>query len=237
MGKVVNHRPGSKEYFKAEIRKMVQDVNSRFFLARNEDKMTNQLEEEEKRLRRYGSKPSIIGKNRGDVIGLGFHKKPSKEFLKRQYGELKRILKKDIWTSQGEKEEKEREDKAYESFAEFHPDWSKEKWVDFVQLLGSAPIEILQAFHYERSNSHKTSKTARVYNSKNEGFVETFSYAYDNDIDLLRVMEVVYRDIKGEGFSQEKALDLLKEHIKNEIADREERERLYQEWQERRGKS
>lgn len=236
MAKVVNHRPGSKEWFKAEIRKMVEIVNYRFGLTKAKGKMTKQLEEEVKRLIRYGSNPSIIGKNRGDVIGLGFHKKPSKEFLKRQWGELKRILKKDIWTIQGEQEEAAREDKAYESFKEFHPDWSKGKWADFVQLLGSAPTEILQAFHYERSASHKTSKTARIYNSKNEGFVETFSFAYDNDVDLFRVMEVVYRDIKGEGFSQEKALDLLKETIKNELADREERERMYREWQERRGK-
>lgn len=225
MSKARTHKFGSKEWFKDEIRHMTQRVNERFWRARNEGKMTEQLKQEEARLIKYGSQPSIIGKNRGEIVGLGFHKKPSIERLKRQYQELKRFLKTDIWTTEGEKEEEDREDRAYKSFNEWHPGWSKEKWRDFVQLLGNAPTELLNAFSYERSSSHKGSKKAG-YNTQNEGFVETFSFAYDNDIDLLRVMENVYRNIRGLGLGQEEALDTLKEEIKREIADREERERM-----------
>lgn len=221
------HRFGSKEWYKAEIRKMVVDVNQRFYKAKSEGKMTKQLKDEENRLIKYGSKSSIIGKNRGETIGLGFHKKPSKEFLQRQYQELKRILKKDIWTPKGKQEDEEREDNAYKTFRDMHPNWSKEKWRDFVQLLGTAPAELLQAFGYEKQGSHSGSKKARVETKYNESFVEAYSYAYDNDVDLFRVMENTYREISGYGYDQTKAIDALKENIKHEISEAEEFARMY----------
>lgn len=219
MSKVKTRKFGSKEWYKDETRHMVQKVNERFWRAKKEGKMTEQLKQEEARLIKYGSQASITAKNRGETVGLGFHKNPSIEMLKRQYQELRRFLKTDIWTSEGEKEEEDREDRAYKAFNEWHPDWSKEKWRDFVQLLGNAPTEILNAFSYERSGSHKGSKKAS-YNTKNEGFIEAFSFAYDNDIDLFRVMQNVYKDIDGKGFGQEEALDALKEEIKREIAEK-----------------
>ena len=236
MAKSKTHRPGSKEWYKDEIREMTRKVNERFWRARNEGKMTKQLKQEEARLVRYGGKPSIIGENRGETVGLGFHKKPSVERLKRQYQELKRFLKIDIWSTEGEKQQEDERAKAYNTFKEFHPDWSMDKWSEFVQLLGTAPTDMLQAFNYERTQSHKTSKTARIYNTKNEGFVEAFSFAYDNDVDLFRVMEYTYRDIQGKGFSQEGAIDLLKQNIKVEIAD-EEKRKAFREKKEKRKKA
>lgn len=218
MAKTKTHKFGSKEWYKEEIRQMTKEVNFRFWEARNSGKMTPQLKAAEKRLILYGGEPSVAAKNRGETIGLGFHKKPSKGMLQRQWGELRRVLRKDIWSPQGEKAEKDREEEAYKSFKEFHPNWSKEKWINFVQLLGNVPTEILQSFSYERSSSHRSSKTAHVYNTKNEGFVEAFSFAYENDVDLFRVMEKVYSEIKNLGFNQEKALDALKDAIKIEIA-------------------
>ena len=215
---------------------MTQQVNERFWRARNEGKMTKQLKQEEARLIKYGGRPSIIGENRGETVGLGFHKKPSVGRLKRQYQELKRFLKTDIWSTEGEKQQEDERYKAYNTFRKYHPDWSMDKWGEFVQLLGNAPTEILQAFNYERSQSHKTSKTARVYNTKNEGFVEVFSFAYDNDVDLFRVMEYTYRSIEGKGLSQENAIDLLKQNIKMEIAD-EEKCKAFREKRERRKKA
>lgn len=225
--KVINHRFGSKEWYKEEIRNMTREVNKRFWNARNEGKMTKQLKAEENRLIKYGSKSSIIGKNRGENIGLGFHKKPSKEFLKRQHGELNRILRKDIWTPAGMKNEQDREEDAYQSFKSYHPNWGKEKWRDFVQLLGTAPAELLQAFGYEKQGSHRGSKKAKVQTKYNESFVEAFSYSYDNDVDLFRVMEYTYNEIEGLGFNQKRAIDRLKENIKHEIGEMEERSRMY----------
>lgn len=226
MAKAKSHKFGSKEWYKDQIRQMLPNVNLKFSQARNNGTMNEQLAAVEKRLINYGGNPSIVGKHRDETIGLGFHKKPSKGMLKRQYGELKRITEKDIWSPSGIEKEIDREENAYQSFVKFHPGWSKEKWIDFVELLGNAPTELLQAFTYERSDSHKGSKT-KTYNPKNEGFIEAFSAAYEKDVDLFRVMERTYASItsgNGKGLSQEKALDMLKEEIKKELGNDEEEE-------------
>ena len=228
MAKQINHRPGSKEWYKSHIRKMVQDFNSRVFEMKSQGKkIPKQITSEINRLKRWGGKISITGIHRGDVVGLGFGKKPSKERLERQYRELDRFLSNDVWTNEGRKRVDKERDNAYKTFKEYHPNWSKDKWSDFVQLLGNAPTELLQAFGYEKQGSHSGSKTAKVYHGANESFVEAYSYAYDNDVDLFRVMENTYREIEGEGYSQEMAIDLLKENIKLEIEESKEWESMW----------
>ena len=215
MAKQVKHRPGSKEWYKDKIREMLPEVNLKFSQARNSGLMNEQLAAVEKRLINYGGNASIVGKHRDETIGLGFHKKPSKGMLKRQYGELKRITEKDIWSPSGIEKEIDREKNAYD------PGWSKEKWVDFVELMGNAPTELLQAFSYEKQDSHRNAKK-KAYNPKNEGFIEAFSAAYEDDVDLFKVMERTYKSItggKGKGLSQEKALDRLKKEIKRELGE------------------
>lgn len=224
MAKQVKHRPGSKEWYKDKIRDTLPEVNLKFSQARNSGLMNEQLAAVEKRLINYGGNASIVGKHRDETIGLGFHKKPSKGMLKRQYGELKRITEKDIWSPDGLKKEIDREENAYQSFLEYHPGWSKEKWIDFVELLGNAPTELLQAFTYEKQDSHKGSKKKK-YNPKNESFIEAFSAAYEKDVDLFRVMERTYASITGgtgKGLDSNKALDILKEEIKKELGEDEE---------------
>ena len=221
MAKAKTHKYGSKEWYKEEIRKMLPNVNLKFSQARNSGTMNEQLAAVEKRLINYGGNPSIVGKHRDETIGLGFHKKPSKGMLKRQYGELKRITEKDIWSPDGIEKELDKEKQAYDTFVEFHPGWSKEKWIDFVELMGNAPTELLQAFSYEKQDSHRNAKK-KAYNPKNEGFIEAFSAAYEDDVDLFKVMERTYKSItggKGKGLSQEKALDRLKKEIKRELGE------------------
>lgn len=228
MAKPKTHREGSKEWYKEEIRKMVRDFNSRVFkIKASGEKLPKQVRDEISRLKRWGGKVSIIGENRGDVIGLGFGSKPEKGRLIRQYKELERFLDNDVWTSKGKKRLSTEKENAYKSFKIHHPNWSKNKWDDFVQLLGTASTDLLQSFSYEKRESHSSSKTAKVskaYNGANETFIEAYSYAYDNDVDLYKVMEDTYREIQGEGFSQEKAIDRLKDNIKQIIKDREEEE-------------
>lgn len=234
MAKPKTHRPGSKEWYKSHIRSMVREFNSRVFKMKSEGKkIPKQIISEINRLKRWGGKISITGMNRGDVIGLGFGSKPEKERLIRQYKELDRFLSNDVWTSEGKKRVDKEKDDAYKTFKSYHPNWSKDKWSDFVQLLGTAPTELLQAFGYEKQDSHRGSKTAKIYNGANESFVEAYSYAYDNDVDLFRVMEYTYREIEGEGYSQVMAIDRLKENIKHEI----EEEKVWEEmWGTRRPK-
>ena len=228
LAKQIKHRPGSKEWYKSHIRKMVQDFNTRVFEMKSQGKkIPKQITSEINRLKRWGGKISITGMHRGDVVGLGFGKKPSKERLERQYRELDRFLSNDVWTNEGRKRVNKEKNDAYKTFKEYHPNWSKSKWEDFVQLLGTAPTELLQAFGYEKQGSHSGSKTAKVYHGANESFVEAYSYAYDNDVDLFRVMENTYREIEGEGYSQEMAIDLLKENIKLEIEESKEWESMW----------
>ena len=216
MAKEVKHKPGSKEWYKDKIRDMLPEVNLKFSQARNSGTMNEQLQAVEKRLIKYGGNPSIVGS----------HKKPSKGMLKRQYGELKRITERDIWSPGGIEKELDKEKQAYESFVKFHPGWSREKWTDFVELLGNASSELLHAFTYEKQDSHKGSKTKK-YNPKNESFIEAFSAAYEKDVDLFRVMERTYESLTrgtGKGLDSDKALDILKEEIKKELGEKNEEE-------------
>ena len=207
--------PGTVPWLKEEIRKATQEVNKRFYEAKQGGKSNKQLNKWIARLRYFGSKPSIVGKNRGEEIGLGFRGK-KKVDLERQLSELNRVIEKDIWTPKGRKKEDERHDQAYRTFSEMHPNWSRDKYNDFVQLLGTAPSELLQAFGYERSSVHRGSKTAKV-KVANESFVEAYSYAYDKNVDLLSVMLGTYSEIQGMGYGQEQAIDALKTNIEKVI--------------------
>lgn len=207
--------PGTVPWLKDEIRSLTQQVNDRFYKAKEANLFDNKLKKWAARLKYFGSKPSIIGKNRGEEVGLGFRGKKKKD-LERQLAELNRVINKDIWTPKGREEEDELHDQAYRTFSEMHPNWSRDKYNDFVQLLGTAPTELLQAFGYERSSGHKGSKTAKV-KITNESFIEAYSYAYDRNVDLLSVMLGTYSEIEGMGYGQEQAIDALKTNIEKVI--------------------
>lgn len=207
--------PGTVPWLKDEIRRLTEQVNQRFYEAKEAGLFDSRLKKWASRLRYFGSNPSIIGKNRGEEIGLGFRGKKKRD-LERQLAELNRVIDKDIWTPKGRKEDDERHDQAYKTFSEMHPNWSKEKYRDFVQLLGTAPTELLQAFGYERTSGHRGSKTAKV-KVTNESFIEAYSYAYDNKVDLLSVMLGTYSEIEGMGYGQEEAIDALKTNIEKVI--------------------
>lgn len=215
MAKKKEPNPGTVPWLKDEIRRLTQEVNKRFYEAKEAGLFDNRLKKWASRLRYFGSNPSIMGKHRGEEIGLGFKGKKKKD-LERQMSELNRVIEKDIWSPKGRKEEDERHDQAYKTFSEMHPNWTKDKYRDFVQLLGTAPTELLQAFGYERSSGHRGSKTAKV-KITNESFIEAYSYAYDNNVDLLSVMLGTYSDIEGKGYGQEEAIDALKTNIEKVI--------------------
>lgn len=207
--------PGTVPWLKDEIRRLTQQVNQRFYEAKEAGLFDNRLKKWASRLKYFGSKPSIVGKNRGEEIGLGFRGKKKKD-LEKQLAELNRVIDKDIWTPKGRAEEEKRHHDAYTTFSETHPNWSREKYMDFVNLLGTAPTELLQAFGYERSSGHRGSKTAKV-KVTNESFIEAYSYAYDKNVDLLSVMLGTYSEIEGMGYGQEEAIDALKTNIEKVI--------------------
>lgn len=204
---------------KSEIRRLTQEANIRFFEAKEKNIVSPQLEAVKERLIRYGSKPSVT--RRTETIGLGFRDK-TKARLTRQYQELNRMLKYDIWSPKGIEQAEDEKQKAYESFKKYHPDWSKDKWTEFVEMLGNAKGEILNSFGYERSSTHSGSRTAKVKSEvSNESLADLYSRAYDNNVDLMSVMEYVYnKKTAGKGVGQEQALDLLNEELKNVINKR-----------------
>lgn len=229
---------------KSSIRKLTDEINERLKDAIDEGVIPEQLEKFIRKLRRYGSKPSITKRDkrgRKDVIGYGFKGK-KKADLEVQEEWLKTFLTADTWTPRGREIENEKARQAYESFnTNQRTDWSYDKWASFVYTLGNAPSYLLNEFGYEKRDSHKGSKTAKVAKDTGEGIdinssnaegtngavIDMFSYAYDNDIDLLTLMKEVDRQGTGKGWSQSEAIEKLMDAIKREINEQEERSNMY----------
>lgn len=197
---------------KKNIRKLTEKMNERIALAYAEGNVPVQIEKIIGRLQKIGSKPSIKNRNR-DYIGMGFRGKRKKD-LEMQERELNRYLLNDVWTPEGIRAQSEREQHAYESFLNNQKvDWDYEKWRDFVYFMDNASNEVLNAFSYEKSNTHRGSKS--VSGNKFD-LVGTFDEAHDKNVNLARLMEDVYNELP-EGSSQEEAIEMLKERIKGNI--------------------
>lgn len=222
---------------KKSIRELTKEVNDRIKDALDLGDIPEQLQKFIGKLRKVGSNPSITkrdDKGRKDVIGLGFKGK-KKNALEKQEEWLKTFLASDTWTPKGKQIEDEKAQAAYESFnANQRTDWTRDKWASFVYTLGNAPSYLLNEFGYEKQGSHKGSKTAKdkvvkesdtgfvnVDSSKAEGtngaIIDMFSYAYDNDVDLLSLMYEVDKESSGKGLTQSKAIELLMEKIQENI--------------------
>lgn len=219
------HSFGTVNWYKYEIRHMTEKANERFYQYDQVDFKPPQLENWENRLLAYSGKPNPFKKK--DTLGLGFSGK-RKNVIIRQYKELKHFLDTDFFTTQGQEFYSEREKDAYEAFKSNNIlDWEYEKWKRMVDTFGNIDQEILNSFGYEDHSSHKGSKTALVVNNtetdtvSNSSLVNAYSYAYDNEIDILTLMNEVDKELHGAGADPKKALDLLWDKIRESIKVKE----------------
>lgn len=205
-------RPEGKKDLKEAIRGKLKEFNEDLKQAYSGGNWNSQLEAVRERLIRYGG----TGRRaKGGLVlpGLGFKGKEESELL-RQYTEITRAMRADIWTPAAAAREEERQETQYASFKKTRPDWTRKEWLEFVELLGTTSTELLRSFGYEYVEPKKGSRTKKVSTVPNESFVKLFHSTYKVDIDLLSVMEDVNKKLKGTGNGTEVAIDYLKEEIK-----------------------
>lgn len=224
---------GTNNWYKYEIREMTRQANHRFETYIESDYMPRQLERWKDRLLAYSGKPNPFKTK--DTLGLGFSGK-RKNVLKRQFKELKHFLKVDVFTNEGVENLADRERKAYESFNENNLlDWNYDKWKRMVDTFGNIDQELLNSFGYEDHSNHNGSKKANVkknhlnVNNRNDisqvtnsSLVNAYSYAYDNNIDILSLMNQVDKEMYGKGADPRRAIDKLWDKIREEVAAKEE---------------
>lgn len=227
------HSFGTVNWYKYEIREMTRQANNRFYEYNQVDYMPAQLERWKDRLLDYSGKPNPF--KRKDTLGLGFSGK-RKNVLKRQYKELKHFLNTDVFSSEGVESLADKERKAYESFTSNNLlDWNYEKWKRMVDTFGNIDQELLNSFGYEDHSNHNGSKKANVkrnaisVNNQNDrgqvtnsSLVNAYSYAYDNNIDILSLMNEVDKEMYGKGGDPRKAIDLLWDKINNAVGAKSE---------------
>lgn len=220
---------GTVNWYKHEIRSMTERANKRFYDYDQADYMPTQLAKWRDRLLDYSGKPNPF--KRKDTLGLGFSGK-RKNVLKRQYKELKHFLGTDIFSNEGVENLADRERKAYESFNEKNIlNWDYEKWKRMVDTFGNIDQELLNSFGYEDHSNHNGSKKANVKknplsvnnrndkkNVTNSSLVNAYSYAYDNNIDILSLMNEVDKEMYGKGGDPRKAIDKLWDKINDAVA-------------------
>lgn len=204
---------GTVDWYKEEIRTLTPQVNQRIVEANESGNRAPQVDAMIERLQKYGGTNKRFGE---DVIGLGFSGK-TKSRLKRQYQELKRVLRIDVWTPQGIAEYEKNEQDTYESFAKSHKGWSKDKWRDFVQMMGTVSSEMLREFGYERHGNDRGSKTVSANKSQgpNEDFIAAFEEGYSKGKDMEKLMEEVSKHTSG--LDQRRSMDLLYKAIREDI--------------------
>ena len=224
---------GTVNWYKYEIRRMTERANRRFYNYDQVDYMPVQLEKWKDRLLTYSGKPNPFMKK--DTLGLGFSGK-RKNVLKRQYKELKHFLDVDVFSNEGVDNLAEKEKRAYKSFNSRNLlDWDYEKWKRMVDTFGNIDQELLNSFGYEDHSNHNGSKKANVkknpliVNNKNDknqitnsSLINAFSYAYDNNVDILSLMNEVDKEMYGKGGDSRKAIDKLWEKIKQSVKDSED---------------
>ena len=222
------HTPGTINWYKHEIRYMTKEANRRFYEYEQVDYLPPQLENWKDRLLTYGGKSNPMKKS--DTFGLGFSGK-RKNAIIRQYNELHHFYENDTVTIAGQEFYSKREKDAYEAFNKNNIlNWSYDKWKKMVDVFGSVGEEILRHFGYEDQSNKEGSKTAIVDSTEkpesvsNASLINAFSYAYENNLDLLSLMTEVERDLRGEGFTSKKAIDALFEKIKEKSNVREDEE-------------
>lgn len=200
------------EDLKKNIRNLTKEMNKRMAEAFAENYVPPQIDSIIARLQKVGSKPSIKNRSR-DHIGLGFKGKKKKDLIK-QERELSRYLMYDVWTPEGMRAQSQQAENAYLAFKKNqHVDWTYEKWRDFVNFMDDVSSEVLNAFNYEKSNSHRGSKSA---SGNTIDLVGMYTDAYEANVNLGDLMEEVYNELP-EGGDQNTAIDILKEKIKERI--------------------
>ena len=217
---------GTVNWYKYEIRGLTEKANERFYEYNQVDYMPTQLEKWRDRLLTYSGKPNPLKKK--DTLGLGFSGK-RKNVLVRQFKELKHFMKTDVFSNEAKASLTEREQKAYMEFNKNNVlDWDYEKWNRMVDTFGNIDQELLNSFGYEDHSNHNGSRRARLnINNKNDtskvsnsSLVNAYSYAYDNNVDILTLMNEVNKEMKGTGGDQRDAIDLLFDKIADAIEAR-----------------
>ena len=228
-------KEGTVNWFKYEIRNMTAEFNRRFRETAERGEIPEQFNKLREEFIREGARPNPLSK---DAIGLGFSiKGKGKAGLVRQWTNLRRALDVDVWSPTAEEYRTDRELKAWRKFNENQVlSWSYDKWKAMVDIFGNMDSTILHGFGYEDNSTHNASKTinsskkAKKVNLEafdpegkvsNSSLVSAFSYAYDNDVDLLTLMNRVYNR-KAEGRTQRTALNDLYSEIKKMINERKE---------------
>lgn len=222
------HTVGTINWYKHEIRYLTKEANRRFYEYDQSDYMPPTLAKWKDRLLTYGGKANPLMKK--ETFGLGFSGK-RKNVLVRQYNELKHFYQTDTVTIAGQEYYSKREYDAYKSFKSNNIlNWDFEKWKRMVDTFGNVDSEILRGFGYEDRSNKEGSKTAVVVNNRNNNsvsnssLINAFSYAYDNNVDILTLMNEVDKELHGAGADPKKAIDLLFEKIKQTANINEEDE-------------
>lgn len=215
-------RPEGKKDLKEAIRGKLKEFNEDLKQAYSGGNWNTQLEDIRERLVRYGGK-GRKAKGGLELPGLGFKGKSELELL-RQYTEITRGMRADIWTPAAAKRYEDELEAQYVSFKETRPDWTRAEWLEFVEILGTVPTELLRSFGYERTEPKKGSKTKVVSTVPNESFIKLYHSAYKENLDLLKVMEDVKKELNGAGAGTETAIDKVKDRIKKAMSEREKRE-------------
>lgn len=212
------HTVGTINWYKHEIRYLTKEANRRFYEYDQSDYMPPTLAKWKDRLLTYGGKSNPLMKK--ETFGLGFSGK-RKNVLIRQYNELKHFYQTDTVTIAGQEYYSKKEYNAYQKFNSNNIlSWDYEKWKRMVDTFGNVDSEILRGFGYEDHSNKEGSKTAVVVDNKkpekvsNSSLVNAFSLAYDNNVDLLTLMNEVDKELHSEGADSKTAIDLLFKKIR-----------------------
>lgn len=228
---------GTVNWLKYEIKLGTDAFNRRYTEMAEKGAVPSQLEEIKERLREYSGYSTPKGKDK--VVGYGISGK-NKKWLERQYRELRRALTKDVWSEEAVDIRDDAEKQAYDQFNKNqHVNWTYDKWKHMVDVFGNLDMDILHGFGYEANSTHNGSSTAdegtvKVLNLReeadlpsdvksvsNSSFVEAFSYAYEQGLDLYTLAERVYKERK-EGDDPVKLINRLYDEIKKEVGEKDD---------------
>ena len=210
----IHARAVERAELKKEIRRLTQQVNLNIMEYRQTGKKSKPMEAAIKRMQQFGGKANPI-KQPNAEIGYGFKGRRSLEELRRQKAELERVESKDVWTPAGIRKMNDYANKSWLSFQKKHPNMSKADWQTFVDTFGAMSSELKETFGYIEKRS---GQSAGSYVG-NDALVSAYEEgAKDKRVDIMRYMDEVIREHKGEGMTQTEAINYLKEKLKDDGA-------------------
>ncbi len=181
---------------RAYIRKETQNMNYRLLdYYENVEKPNPLVTQIKANLVKLGTGKEI----KNGFIGLGLTYKTKAELI-RQARALQQSLKIDIYSTEGKRQYKEKEEKQFKAFINNRPalkGMSQDDYHDMVEAFGALGNHVLESFGYEElANLYHSAKT-------------------NQKIDFVSIIVDMQKETKGAGLDQTQLIDRLREKLLN----------------------